>query len=204
MICRFGFLLVVMVLACGAAPITFNFTGTVTQVPIDDLYGDITFGDAVQISLTFEGTATDQIPGDPATASYVSLGAPYGMTVTFPTHVFTASDSLQIGIMNGAVDQYTVLATGPLGSLTLELFLQDNSGAVFGDDSLPLSAPLLSAFVLQDFHLHEVSNLGETQVDGQLTGVTGPTTPPGAGVPEPGTGMLLLGGLAGLIAVRRR
>ena len=33
--------------AVNAAPVTFNFTGSVTQVPVDEVFGDIGFGEGI-------------------------------------------------------------------------------------------------------------------------------------------------------------
>jgi hypothetical protein len=178
-------------LALPAAPITIQLSGRITQVPIDDLFHDLVAGDAVQISYTFDSTAADQVPGDGSTGSYLSVGFPYAMTFTFPTRVFTGADSIHIGILNSFVDQYTVYAVGSGGNDTLELFLQDNGGTVFADDSLPLTAPALAAFTLKDFHLRIVSNDGETQVDGQLDDLTV--------IPEPSSALLTLAGATALM-----
>ena len=190
------FLLITCARVSYGAPITIDHSGTITQVPIDDLYGDIAAGSTVQISYTFDSTAVDLIPADSATASYASSGVPFTMTFSFPGHVFTADGSVQIGIFNSFVDQYTVLGTGNGGNLTLELFLQDNGATAFSDDSLPLSAPSLAAFTVADFHFHEIGDDGrETQFDGQLTGTS-------AAVPEPSTAVALLLGLGVLAALR--
>ena len=179
-----------------AAPITIQLSGIITQVPIDDLYGDIFPGDAVQISYTFESTAADQIPGDASTGSYLSVGSPFGMTFTFPTRVFTAADSIHIGILNSFVDQYTVYALGSGGNDTLELFIQDNAGTIFADDSLTSIPPALAAFTLKDFHLRIISTNGEVQVDGQLDDITV--------IPEPSSGLLVIAGAAFLLAALKR
>jgi hypothetical protein len=192
--------LIVGLMSCAsllhAAPITLQFTGIVTQVPIDDIYGDIAAGNLFNGSFTFESTATDLIPADPATASYLSSGVPYSMTVSLAGHTFTAADSVSIGVFNSFLDQYTVLALGSGAGVTLELFLQDNSGTVFADDSLPLLLPLLSSLTIADFHFHEVVGGAEVQVDGQLTSFTS--------VPEPSTGLSIFAGALGLWAILRR
>src|ERR1044071_8063240 len=65
--------------AADASPITFNFTGTVTQVPIDDLGTGVNAFDALIGSLTFDSAAVDAIP-TPKSRSYTSNGAGFGMT----------------------------------------------------------------------------------------------------------------------------
>ncbi|MBI4906924.1 MAG: hypothetical protein HY820_25070 [Acidobacteria bacterium] len=67
--------------------------------------GNIFAGAIVQISYTFESTAADQVPGDPSTGSYLSVGPPFAMTFTFPNQVFTGADSIHVGIFNSLVDQ---------------------------------------------------------------------------------------------------
>src|SRR5262245_34215189 len=122
-----GLLLFVAASTAQAGPVTFNFSGVVTQVPVDEVYGDIAVSDPMQGSFTFESLLPDLIPGAPASASYTSLGPLFGMTITLGPHIFSTFGSLNIGILNAAVDQYTVLAQSAGGDLTLELFLQDNS-----------------------------------------------------------------------------
>ena len=74
--------IVVFLSPASGSPITFQFTGAVTQVPIDDVYGDIAFGNLNQGSYTFNSAALDLIPADFETGSYTSAGLPYGMTLT--------------------------------------------------------------------------------------------------------------------------
>jgi hypothetical protein len=179
-----------------AGPITLQYSGSVTQVPIDDLYGDIASGAPVQLTYTFESTATDQIPADSTSASYLSSGIPFVMTLSLPGHIFTADAFVQIGILNALVDQYTVFATTASGDVTIEIFLQDNSGTVFANDSLPLAAPQLASFTLKDFHYHEIGTNGETQFDGQLADGTSVV------IPEPSTAVALLTGFGALLLTR--
>lgn len=58
--------------ALAAGPITFQFTGTITQVPIDEVFGDISPDQLISGSYTFESTSLDGDPGDPAIGSYAS------------------------------------------------------------------------------------------------------------------------------------
>jgi len=190
-------LLSALLTSANAAPITFQFSGSVAQVPLDEVFGDIAVGDAIQGSYTFDSSAADLIPADPAAGSY-TFAAPFGMNVSVGAHNFATSGSLNIGIVNSFVDQYTVLATSPSGDLTLELFLQDNTGAVFSDDRLPLILPSLAAFAQRDFHLDGLFAGREVQVDGQLT------APPPQVVPEPSLADLFLAGSITLLGLARR
>lgn len=175
-----------------ADPITFDFTGTVTQVPIDDLATGIQSGDAFNGSFTFDSSALDAIAA-PTSASYTSNGAVFGMTVSVGAVMFSESGFLNIGLLNTFVDQYTVLASSP--GLTLDLLFQDNTGTAFSSDSLPLTPPPLAAFAQRAFDLDETDIAGnETQADGTISSLTcasGCATSP---VPEPSGGGLLLAG----------
>jgi hypothetical protein len=180
------------------ASITFDFSGTVTQVGVDEVFGDIAFGDPFHGSFSFDPLAPNLIPGNPTTASFRS-DAPFGMTVSFDGHDFNVSDGLNIGILNsGLADQYTVLAQSALGDLTLELFLQDNTASVFTSDQLPVGAPPLSAFGQRDFHLDALIGGGQIQVDGQLS------TLATQAVPEPNPAGPFLACAVALLALARR
>ena len=123
----------------------------------------------------------------PSSGSYLSTGPVFGMTVSVDGLTFSDSGSLNIGILNSFVDQYTVTASSAL--LSLQLFFQDNSGTIFNSDGLPVAPPLLSAFAEQDFHLDQTDALGsETQVDGRITSLTGSVV---STVPEPSSLALL-------------
>jgi hypothetical protein len=78
-----------------AGPITFNFTGTVGQVPIDDLGTGIQSGDAITGSITFDSTAVDAIPAS-TSASYTSTGPAFGISADMGTGpvMFLISGSL--------------------------------------------------------------------------------------------------------------
>jgi hypothetical protein len=168
-----------------ADPVTFKFTGTVAQVPIDDFNTGIQVLDPIAGSFTFDSAAVDAIAA-PTSASYASNGAAFGMTVSIgPGAVmFLESGFLNIGILNSFVDQYTVHAVST--GLTLDLFFQDSSGTAFSSDGLPLGAPLLAAFVQREFHLDRTDIAGEeTQVDGTITSLTCGSGCVASAVPEP-------------------
>jgi len=177
--------------------VTFQFSGNVTQVPLDDVFGDIAFGDAIRGSYFFDTAAIDLVP-DPAIGSF-TFSAPFGMAATIGVHDFRAFGSLNIGILNSFVDQYTVLARNASGDLTMELFLQDNTGSVFTNDQLPLAFPPLDSFAQKDFHLNARLAGREIQVDGPLG------APDAQVVPEPSlVGPVLAGSIILLVLARRR
>jgi hypothetical protein len=187
----------ILLSSANASTIIFSFSGNVTQVPFDEAFGDIAFGDAIQGSLSFDSSAVDLVPADPAVGSY-SFSSPFGMTLTIGAHNFITSGSLNIGILNSFVDQFTVLATSALGDLTLELFLQDNTGSVFTNDHLPSVVPPLTAFGLKDFHLDAITPDGEVQVDGQIG------APAVQGIPEPRSTVYILAGALVFVLLRRK
>lgn len=192
------FVSLLMLFPAKASVISYQFSGVVTQVPIDEVFGDVGFGDSFEGSFNFDTSAVDLVPSDPSTGSF-SWTAPFGMTITVDGHQFDASDDLNIGVVDSFVDQYTVLAEDE--SLTIELFLEDPSGTAFSSDQLPAVFPPLSAFTRRDFHLDASLDAGEVQVDGQLSALTS--------TPEPSTpvavtaGFIILGLLKQLIKRRR-
>jgi hypothetical protein len=163
------------------------------------VFGDVSFGDGLQGSFSFDTSAADLIPGDATSGSY-SFGSPLGMHVSIGTHEFDASGSLNIGILNSFVDQFTVLATSADGALTLELFLQDNTGTAFSNDHLPSTAQQLAGFLQRDFHLNADFAGSEIQVDGRLSALSSSAVPePAVQGPVVLTLLLLL-----VLALRRR
>ena len=130
-----------------ASPITFVFTGSVT----DDPFTLSTFGAPISGSYTFDSAATDAIPG-PSTGSFASIGPQFGFLVNVDGTPYSVSGSLIVNTANNiGVDQYGALATD--GALTLEVFLQDATQSALSSDALPLLPPLLSAFDVGQFRL---------------------------------------------------
>jgi hypothetical protein len=177
-----------------AGPITFQFTGIVTQVPIDDLGTGIQSGDSIVGVFTFESTAVDAIAA-PTAGSYTSTGPAYGISAAIGpgASLFAVSGSMNIGILNSFVDQYTAHAASP--TLVLDLFFQDNTASVFSGDSLPLTPPPLAGFAQREFHLDQTDVAGqETQVDGTITSLTCSAGCIAQTAPEPATAGLLFAG----------
>jgi hypothetical protein len=189
-----------------ASPVTVDFSGTVTQVnfdPDDPYGGTISFGTSLNGSFTFDSTAADAI-ADPSTGSYSMAGPPYEFSMDIGGNIFNVSDSLSIGILNGFVDQYTIYAQTSSGELTMELFLEDEDGSVFSDDSLPGLLPDLNLFETRDFHLIRTvidPDTGGISQQDQIDGIIAPAAP--VTVPEPSTMILLLPGIGGLSFFRQ-
>jgi len=181
-----------------ADPVTFQFSGSVTDVLADDVFG-IAAGDAFQGIFTFDPSAADLVPDDPATGIY-QFSAPFGMDVVAGGHDFSADGLLSIGILNGSADLYAVSAVSDSGNLDLQLFLEDSSGNVFNSDHLPSIPPSLNTFDVRDFHLIDQLADGQVQLDGHITSLTDPI----AATPEPSQEALVLAGLIVLLLLLRR
>jgi hypothetical protein len=196
---------------CAAAPVTYAFTGSVTQAtfdPNDPFGGTVGVGTAFNGSYTFESTASDNIPFA-NNGSYASFGAPYQFSVTIGSFTFSTSDALNISVGNGPADQYSVLACagGPFcfGS-SAALFLEDTDGTVFAGDALPYPAPPLSAFEVALFTFRGFVNDNQVEIIGQLESLacSAGCEPVGTPIPEPATLTLVASALAALRLRRGR
>jgi hypothetical protein len=182
-----------------ADTLIFQFTGNVGDVFENDIFGDIAAGDLIQGSFRFDSTAPDLVPADPSTGSY-NFNAPFGMDVTIGAHLFSASGLLNIGVFNGAVDQYAVQGVNDSGTLDMEMFLMDSGGTAFSDDHLPLAVPSLSSFDVRSFQFADQLNEGAIALDGTISAFSDPVA-----TPEPSEwAALLLASLAMVVATRRR
>jgi len=197
-----------------ASPITFAFTGMVSQDPLldpaDPFGGSIAFGTLFSGSYVFESTTPD---GDPSAngGSYTSAGGT--LSVTVGGNPFSASDLLNIGVGNNFAgsDFYTVFARNTSGAdpFDLSLTFQDLQGLVFGGALLPTNAPSFAAFELATLFFTGTVGGNQVQIDGQLTSLTcvAGCVPGGvtgtAVVPEPAAFALLSAGLAALYLRRR-
>jgi hypothetical protein len=183
-----------------AAPITFFFTGAVTQTnfdPEDPFAGSIVFGTTFSGSFSFESTATDGTP-DASTGSWTSpAGAPYRLMVTIGGSVFTATDFLNVGLTDdlpGPLDQYTVLAcVTSCADFAIEIQFGDTDATVFDGVALPLDAPTFGEFEVVNFAVRGDVQGNQVEILGRLTSL----------VPEPSTGVLCTMALAALGRCRR-
>lgn len=180
-----------------ADTIALQFSGSITQVSVDDAFGDIAFGDTFHGTLTFDSTAADLIPADPSIGNY-AWNSPFGMTVSIDGHEFDASGSLTIGVLDSFVDQYTVFATSQTGDLDLELFLLDTTGSAFSNDHLPLSLSALAGFAERDFQLNGFLPGGAIELSGEMD------APSTQEVPEPSSFLQLAIPVLALARLRRR
>ena len=209
-ILSFGFL--VTACAVHGLPVTFAFTGHLTQIasldpaspfpdPIsDDPSNPTTFAG----SFTFNSLAVDGIPADPATGSYASAGGLFAFRLSLGGLSFDFG-GVNIGILNNYPfpigDEYEALYfqnptdDNPTG-IQLLVQLTDLSANVFAGDSLPLSPPVLSAFTFTKFFFTDTIAGNQVEVAGVIDTLR-------LQVPEPATSAMLLTGLC-LIAWQRR
>ena len=192
--------------AAHAAPITFFYTGHLTQ--ISTLDPESPFPDAITDnpsnpttfsgSFTFDSLALDNIPGDPTSGSYASVGGPFEFTLALGGLTFDFG-GVSIGVLNNypfpVGDQYQVLYfvnptdDNPTG-IQLSIALTDLSHTVFGGDSLPLMPPALSAFTFTNFFFTDTIAGDQVEVAGVIDSLQAPLP-----VPEPATSALLMTGL---------
>ena len=188
-------LMALAALAAHAAPVTIAFTGSVTSDP----YGLSSFGAPISGAYTFDSAAVDSVAGS-AIGVYTSTGAAYGFSAVVDGVAYATPGTLTVNVANNiGSDQYGVVAT--VGSLILELFLEDLSQAALGSDALPAGAPLLTAFSVRSFRLFgtDVEFLGSVDTLACTAGCAA------AAVAEPGTlGLALMAGLLLLRSSRRR
>lgn len=130
-----------------AAPITFNFGGTVTACFICSPALDGVTG--FSGTYTFDSDAVGSAVGGSG-ESYFSSGGPYGMTWQIGSFTFS-TDNVLISVFNDEPfptptlrrDTYTVGTTGLLDGL---IALSDCSGDALSTTLLPLTPPYLQRF----------------------------------------------------------
>jgi hypothetical protein len=199
---------------CAAAPVTFDFTGSVTSTafdPADPFGGAIAVGTTFSGSYTFDSTAanTNFFPNN---GTYNSLGAPYGFNVTIGSFVFSTSAAVAVNIADGASDQYGVAAcAGPAFGpfcfgTTAALLLNDADGTALTGVAQPEAAPMLSLFELAQFSLAGAFDGNNVEILGQLESLvcSAGCEPVLTTVPEPGTLLLTASALTAMRLRRRR
>jgi hypothetical protein len=159
---------VIVLAAAGAAAqggehIRFTFHGTFDTAS-GPVPGPAAVGDPFTVMYVFDAATPDTDPS-PIVGEYT--GAIIGDTVTAGTYVFSTTPGL-ISVLNDAFagDAYLARIQNPI--IRADVVLQDFTGAVFQDDSLPLDLNL-AAFGLARFTFH--GDVGPTfwEVSGAIT-----------------------------------
>ena len=142
-------------------------------------------------SFTFNSLALDNIPGDPTSGSYASVGGPFEFTLALGGLTFDFG-GVSIGVLNNypfpVGDRYQVLYfTNPTDDnptgIQLSVQLTDLTGTAFAGDSLPLRPPALSAFTFTNFFITDTIAGDQVEVAGVIDSLQ---------APEPATSALLM------------
>ncbi|MCF6337770.1 MAG: PEP-CTERM sorting domain-containing protein [Gammaproteobacteria bacterium] len=203
----FGLLTLLWTAPSYSVPITFSFSGTVTNYFYDPGTGDA-FGGSVGAGTTFTGfytfesTSPDWSAADPEYGGYHSVLLPYGMIATIGGNTVSGLGSdMLIDVWNTpGGDSYTALALD-YGFQSLGIQLSGGSSSVFDNDSLLLSPPDIADFAEARFGYVVTDPFGPVvlSVIGTLTELTLVST-----IPEPASLALMGLGLAGLGFARRK
>ena len=193
-----------------AAPITYNFTASVTNVlGATSVFPGVAPGQVITGSYTFESTAADEDPANPTVGAYRAFGAPYGIRFTLNGVTF-ASDASAVYILDnynsGLVDGYTAFSpTGmstvppgvaPTPRSSVQLSLATRNTNQYLSDALDPTLPDLASFEAESIEsVSFVDLFGELgNVRATLTSISSP-----AAVPEPAILGLLAVGVCGLL-----
>jgi hypothetical protein len=173
-----------------AAPVTFNFTGTVNQhISTTPLSGSFTFDPDPLVNPDLNANAGIGRYSNAITALSVNLGAFSG--------VLDSAGNNVIRIVNTAsLDAFDVRAplVGSVGeNIFFRITLKDPSGTAFNNDHLPTTPPSLGDFVKDRYRLVFEDGNGTARVSGSLTSLT--TVPLPAAVILFGAGLVALIGL---------
>ncbi len=190
-----------------ANPITFMFTGTITQVaaldPSSPFPDPVDFGTPFSGTYTFDSTATNGISGDPSSGAYDSPAGTITLNLGGLTFSFTGLSIVTFDTSSfdfyGALHSENPTPDNPTGIL-LSISLQDPTGAALASNALPLVPPSLAAFdVTNSFFFTDTIDGNQVEVGGALDSLTAVTT-----VPEPAPLALVLLGAAMFALQRRR
>jgi hypothetical protein len=138
-----------------AAPdpfVTLTFTGTITEVgvhlPPPDVFSDVVVGDSWTLTYTFD-VATRDVDGRPTAGQYRNPITDMTLKIGSTTVSGTPGQALPnwysslIGVNLGSgYADYTAMTGLPDTSAWAQVILDDEIGAPFADDSIPLSIPI--------------------------------------------------------------
>lgn len=191
-----------------AAPVTYYFGGQLSYVD-SNLSPTLAVGNGFSGSFTYESTAVDGLPGDPNRGAYAPGPA---FTVTINSLPFSiaggGSGSVMVQQLNGndifSVGSGDAPTAGPsingYVASGFSLMMSDSTGLAFDSDALPSSELNFALFDNSNFELLFINDQNPLPqfIFGRLTYLS--LTDPNAttSIPEPGSLVLLIIGLAGL------
>ena len=184
-----------------AGLVTFNFTGAVGDVN-KALFPALNSGQTLMGSFSYNTDLATDSNGSGNIGRYndavISVSLNLG-SFAWTLGSESPSNNNFVRIVNSSTDTFDVRTplTGSLvGSyepLYFRVTLKDPSGSVFGDDSLPTTAPSLSSFASDRFRIVFENGNGVARVRGNLTSLTAVPLPPA--VILFGAGLIALVGL---------
>ena len=195
-----------------AAPVTYNFSGTVFQAG-----AGVGFGDPFSGSFTFDDTTPDGNPGNTSTGTY--SGGSFSLSMGAIN--FTSGLSLVVVNDTGGQDALSVNAVGASGGQSMgggfffgaaALQFTDTDETAFDSDAISelLTLSLSDFDTLVPFNFARRLEISLATTPGGPTSalvlgeVTSITVASGGDLPEPSAVLLLGGGLVGLALWRRR
>ena len=189
--------------AATAAPVTFGFTGVVTEVGAT-LAVEFSVNEPIVGKYTFESTTADSSPGDPVFGVYINaittftatFGGNYTVTHGLDNNIYVGEGPLSNDFIWVDVTNPTSAPVAGLNLFALFIRLADSDSTVFASDALPLTPPDLSEFDI-DVSVMLFSEPGKANtVDFRVTSLTF--------IPEPSTLTLAALAVLGLLAHRCR
>ena len=182
-----------------AAPVTFAFTGLVSNVP-GSLNPPFNTTQTLSGSYTFNSLTSDSVANS---NRGLYNGAITGLTVNLGPYTATLGNAGTnfIEIRNQGSDRYTMQAglTGPLvpgtdfSPLHFRIELKDPSGSAFSNDLLPTTPPDLSSFNTKNWRIVFEDTDGTAVMFGTLSTLTA--------VPLPAAVILFGAGLVALVGL---